>query len=65
MVKSSTYHKEKPMKWQTDISKLDNGHYDEEEIRGHARMARNLSFTMKVKIQQKVDLKSDIVITAV
>nr|WP_062407789.1 transposase [Paenibacillus naphthalenovorans] len=30
IIKYSTYHKEKSKKWQTDISKIDNWHYDEE-----------------------------------
>ncbi|ALS23218.1 hypothetical protein [Paenibacillus naphthalenovorans] len=30
IVKYSTYHKEKLKKWQTDISKIDNWHYDDE-----------------------------------
>lgn len=31
VVKYGTYHQEKTKKWQSDVSKIDNWHYDEEQ----------------------------------
>ncbi|MDQ8733073.1 transposase [Paenibacillus sp. LHD-38] len=49
MVKSSTYHKEKSKKWQTDISKIDNWYYDEEENTWTCANGRNLVFRYESK----------------
>lgn len=49
LVKYSTYHKEKSKKWQMDISKIDNWHFDEEEDTWTCANGRKLVFRYESK----------------
>ncbi|KIL37715.1 transposase [Cohnella kolymensis] len=49
LVKYSTYHKEKSKKWQKDISKIDNWHYDESEDTWMCPVGRKLVFRYESK----------------
>lgn len=49
LVKYSTYHREKSKAWQTDISKIDNWHYDENEDIWTCKAGEKLAFRYESK----------------